>query len=128
MSWPVKGKDRLSKITKTKVIRCETEFELLEQFLEIFQRTDPDIIVGYDCGFQFDVLMSKIFALKVKNWSCVGKLRRQNPPYFKVCFCFLCITFRLLYQWFIANFSCTGQNEFEPDFLRKTNLRHHHVC
>ncbi|CAB0032425.1 unnamed protein product [Trichogramma brassicae] len=82
-TWPIKGKDRLAKITKTKVIRCDTELELLEKFLEIFQRADPDIVVGYDCGFQFDVLMSKIFALKVKNWSCVGKLRRLVPPYFK---------------------------------------------
>lgn len=67
------------------MVRCDTELELLEKFLEIMQRSDPDILIGYDCGFQFDVLMSKIFALKVKNWSCVGKLRRLTPPYFKVC-------------------------------------------
>lgn len=82
--WPMKARDRLDKIRQTKVIRCETELELLEKFLEILQRSDPDIFVGYDCGFQFDVLMSKIFQLKVKNWSSVGKLRRLNPPYFKV--------------------------------------------
>ncbi|OXU28104.1 hypothetical protein TSAR_015372 [Trichomalopsis sarcophagae] len=81
--WPMKARDRLDKIRQTKVIRCDTELELLEKFLEILQRSDPDIFVGYDCGFQFEVLMSKIFQLKVKNWSSVGKLRRLNPPYFK---------------------------------------------
>ena len=80
----MKARDKLAKIKQTKVIRCETELELLEQFLEILQRSDPDILVGYDCGFQFDVLMSKILALKVKNWSSVGKLKRLSPPFFKV--------------------------------------------
>ncbi|XP_014213476.1 DNA polymerase alpha catalytic subunit [Copidosoma floridanum] len=81
--WPIKGRDRLSKITKTTVIQCETELELFEKFLETIHRSDPDVIVGYDCGFQFDVLVSKILALKVKNWSCLGKLKRFPAPYFK---------------------------------------------
>lgn len=83
-TWPMKSRERLASIKQTKVIRCDTELELLEQFIAIMQRSDPDILIGYDCGFQFDVLMSKIFSLKVKNWSAVGKLRRLQPPHFKV--------------------------------------------
>ncbi|KAJ8683915.1 hypothetical protein QAD02_019707 [Eretmocerus hayati] len=82
-TWPMKSRERLSKITQTQVIRCETELDLLEKFLSLLQCSDPDIIVGYDCGFQFEVLMNKIFTLKVKNWSCVGKLRRTMTPNFK---------------------------------------------
>lgn len=83
----MRARERLAKIQQTKVIRCDTELELLEQFLEILRTSDPDVIVGYDIGFQFEVLMSKIYALKVKNWSVVGKLKRSAPNYNKVCDC-----------------------------------------
>ncbi|XP_058793658.1 DNA polymerase alpha catalytic subunit [Phymastichus coffea] len=81
--WPMKARDHLAKIQQTKVIVCETELELLERFLEILRTSNPDIIVGYDIGFQFEVLMSKIYELKVRNWSVVGKLRRAAPTYNK---------------------------------------------
>ncbi|XP_011505270.1 PREDICTED: DNA polymerase alpha catalytic subunit [Ceratosolen solmsi marchali] len=83
INWPLKARDRLAKITQTKVIRCDTELDLLQQFLDIIQCSDPDIIIGYDCGFQFDVLMNRIYTLKVKNWSIVGKLKRLTPPSLK---------------------------------------------
>ena len=79
-TWPAHARDLLS---KTKVIRCDTEFDLLEKFLDIIQNADPDLFVGYDCGFQFDVLMHRISNLKVKNWSRVGKLKRSILPVFK---------------------------------------------
>lgn len=79
-------KDKLSKITKTTVIRCENELELLEKFLDKLQESEPDLIIGYDCEFQFDVLLSRIFTLKIKNWSKTGKLKRMAQPFFKVSF------------------------------------------
>ncbi|XP_043284344.1 DNA polymerase alpha catalytic subunit [Venturia canescens] len=93
MPWPRHARDLLSKTKNTRVLKCETEYDLLEQFLSILEKTDPDLVVGYDCGFQFDVLLHRISSLKVKNWSRIGKLRRNVMPLFKGkinlahCFC-----------------------------------------
>ncbi|XP_012281139.1 DNA polymerase alpha catalytic subunit [Orussus abietinus] len=81
--WPMHARDTLSKIKHTKVIRCETELDLLQELLNIIHKADPDLIVGYDCGFQLDVLMHRMFTLKVPNWSRIGKLKRLVPPIFK---------------------------------------------
>lgn len=85
----MKARDRLENIKQTKVIRCDTELDLLEKFLEIVHTYDPDILIGNDCGFKFDVLVSKILSLKVKNWSRLGKIKRLIQPYFKVFVYFL---------------------------------------
>lgn len=66
------------------MIRCDSERDLLEELLNIIQKSDPDMIIGYDTGFQFDLLMHRIHKCSVSNWSRVGKLRRSNPPMFKV--------------------------------------------
>lgn len=79
-TWPAHARDLLS---KTMIVRCDTEHDLLVKFLEIIHKADPDMLLGYDCGFQFDVLMHRISSLKVKNWSQVGKLRRTMIPLFK---------------------------------------------
>lgn len=62
----------------------ETETDLLAEFLNIMEKTDPDLLVGYDCGFQLDVLIHRILELRVSNWSRVGKIKRTGPPFLKV--------------------------------------------
>lgn len=81
--WPLHARDILSKNTHTNVIRCNTELDLLQVLLEKINKVDPDLLVGYDCGFQFDVLMHRMFSLKVPNWSKMGKLKRTVPSIFK---------------------------------------------
>ncbi|XP_043480820.1 DNA polymerase alpha catalytic subunit isoform X1 [Leptopilina heterotoma] len=81
--WPLHAKDRLSKIKNTNMIRCDSERDLLEELLKIIQKSDPDMILGYDTGFQFDLLMHRILKCSVSNWSRMGKLRRSQPPMFK---------------------------------------------
>lgn len=81
--WPLHAKDKLSKTKHTKVIRCDSERDLLEELLTIIQNSDPDLIIGYDTGFQFDLLMHRIYNLKVSSWSRIGKLKRSTPPMFK---------------------------------------------
>lgn len=115
------------------MIRCETELDLLEQVLEILQRSDPDILVSCDCGFQFDVLMNKIFALKIRNWSRVGKLKRLTPPFFKVdsfktfsrstvILTVICLVLRVY-----GSFDVSGKTEFRTGVLRPTDMRHSDV-
>lgn len=74
----------LSSISYTKVMRFETETELLEELLNIMNTADPDLLIGYDCGFQFDILLHRMVALKVSNWSGLGRLRRSTAPLIKV--------------------------------------------
>ncbi|XP_076636493.1 DNA polymerase alpha catalytic subunit isoform X2 [Colletes latitarsis] len=81
--WPKQAQEMLSNISYTKLIKFETEIELLEEFLKIVNTNDPDLFIGYDCGFQFDILMHRMFALKVSNWSRLGRLKRTVPPLFK---------------------------------------------
>ncbi|XP_015123944.1 DNA polymerase alpha catalytic subunit [Diachasma alloeum] len=82
-SWPLYAVDKLKKFQSTNVIVCESESELLEKFLDKIQGIDPDILIGYDCGFQFDVLTRRLVALKVKNPSRTSKLKRDLLPFIK---------------------------------------------
>uniref|UniRef100_A0A0C9QYY0 DNA polymerase n=1 Tax=Fopius arisanus TaxID=64838 RepID=A0A0C9QYY0_9HYME len=81
--WPLYAVDKLRKFQSTNVIVCDSESELLEKFLDKIQIIDPDILVGHDCGFQFDVLTRRLVALKVKNPSRTGKLKRSLLPFIK---------------------------------------------
>lgn len=82
--WLMVNKESLSRSTQTEVIHCEKERDVLERLLEKIEKCDPDLIVGYDCGFQLDVLMHRAFNLRVSNWSRIGRLRRTVPTTFKV--------------------------------------------
>lgn len=66
------------------MIKCSTESELLEELLILMQKADPDLIIGYDCAFQFDVLMQRMFTLKVPSWNRMGKLKSTSPPLLRV--------------------------------------------
>ncbi|XP_034937343.1 DNA polymerase alpha catalytic subunit [Chelonus insularis] len=76
--WPLYARDQLLKTDKTNVVICETESDLLEKFLDLIQKTDPDLLVGYDCGFQFDIVYRRLMALKIKNWSRTGRLKQTG--------------------------------------------------
>ncbi|XP_043791060.1 DNA polymerase alpha catalytic subunit isoform X1 [Apis laboriosa] len=78
--WPKQAREMLSNISYTKVMKFETETDLLEELLKIINNADPDLLIGYDCGFQFDILMHRMITLKVSNWSRLGRLRRSTPP------------------------------------------------
>lgn len=82
--WPRQIRDAFLKVANTEVIKCETESELLEELLTLMQKADPDLIIGYDCAFQFDVLMQRMFALKVSNWNRMGRLKSTTPPLLRV--------------------------------------------
>ncbi|KAM0733007.1 DNA polymerase alpha catalytic subunit [Formica fusca] len=78
--WPRQIRDAFLKVANTEVIKCETESELFEELLTLMQKADPDLIIGYDCAFQFDVLMQRMFALKVSSWNRMGRLKSTTPP------------------------------------------------
>jgi len=82
--WPRQARDVFLKIPNTEIIKCETESELLEEVLILMQKADPDFIIGYDCAFQFDVLMQRMFTLKITNWNRMGRLKSTTMPLLRV--------------------------------------------
>ncbi|XP_008210457.1 DNA polymerase alpha catalytic subunit-like isoform X2 [Nasonia vitripennis] len=81
--WPKFAKRKFAKWKDFQVILCESEINLLERLLQLLQSLDPDILIGYDTNFEFDILVRKIMSLGTTDWSRIGKLRRSVPPKFK---------------------------------------------
>lgn len=58
-----------------------TERMILGFFLAKVQKIDPDVIIGHNIhDFDMDVILHRIVACKVPNWSRIGRLRRSNMP------------------------------------------------
>ena len=58
-----------------------SERSLLTFLLAKLQLIDADVIVGHNvCAFDLDVLMHRLQAQKVPNWSRIGRLRRARMP------------------------------------------------
>lgn len=80
-SWPFDHKESVSRFTRTKIEKVDTERALLGFFLAKLFKLDPDLLVGHDiAGFDLEVLMHRILVNKIPNWSRIGRLRRANPP------------------------------------------------
>lgn len=82
--WPHEADQLLSNISNTNVIKCENESVLLEQLLQIIEKTDPDLYVGYDCNYQFESLLHRMFILNIRNWSKLGKIKHSAYPITRV--------------------------------------------
>lgn len=52
---------------------------MLNYVLNIFTKTDPDVIVGHEFfGATFEILLQRMKELKVDHWSRIGRFRRKN--------------------------------------------------
>eukprot|EP00667_Euglena_gracilis_P000356 EG_transcript_356 len=61
--------------------REQTEKALLTSLMTEIQRTDPDMFVGHNfMGFDLDVLLHRLAANNIGNWSRIGKLRLRQMP------------------------------------------------
>ncbi|KAI9032680.1 hypothetical protein CLU79DRAFT_727437 [Phycomyces nitens] len=58
-----------------------TEFSLLNYLIAKIHVCDPDVIVGHNfAGFDLDVLLHRMKALRTQNWHRLGRLKRRNWP------------------------------------------------
>nr|XP_050870049.1 DNA polymerase alpha catalytic subunit-like isoform X2 [Vespula vulgaris] len=78
--WPHETDQQLSNISNTNIIKCENESVLLEELLRIIEEADPDLYVGYDCSYQFESLLHRMFILNIGNWSKLGKVKHFTYP------------------------------------------------
>ncbi|KAJ1956569.1 DNA-directed DNA polymerase alpha catalytic subunit pol1, partial [Linderina pennispora] len=60
---------------------CKSETALLNYFIAILHRIDPDILISHNFyGFDLDVLLHRMRALRTDGWSKLGRLRRIQWP------------------------------------------------
>ncbi|XP_030562454.1 DNA polymerase alpha catalytic subunit [Drosophila novamexicana] len=75
-SWPFDLNLQLSKYKSTKIYKHDSERALLSWFLAQYQQIDADLIVTFDAmDCQLNVITDQIVALKIPQWSRMGRLR-----------------------------------------------------
>uniref|UniRef100_A0A8D8V3S0 DNA polymerase n=1 Tax=Cacopsylla melanoneura TaxID=428564 RepID=A0A8D8V3S0_9HEMI len=80
MSWPYDNKEIVTnRNANTTVEKINSERALLNFFLTKLSNIDPDLIVGHDIlNFDIEVLLSRMNAHKVPQWSRLCRIRRGN--------------------------------------------------
>ena len=68
-----------SDINGIKVIRCQTEEEIIKKWVKLINDIDPDIITGYNIfGFDFDYMYKRAIELGCADQLCnVGKIKEH---------------------------------------------------
>ncbi|KAH8359207.1 hypothetical protein KR093_005263, partial [Drosophila rubida] len=75
-SWPFDLNLQLTKYKSTKIYKHDSERALLSWFLAQYQQIDADLIVTFDAlDCQLNVITDQIVALKIPQWSRMGRLR-----------------------------------------------------
>ena len=63
------------------VQKMPNERALLSRFLAQVHQWDPDVCIGHNVwGYGMEVLLQRFTALKLKNWSQIGRRRQTTPP------------------------------------------------
>lgn len=63
------------------VSKSERESHMLVAFLNKVKEFDPDVVSSHNLlGFEYDVLLARMAANKVANWSVLGRLRKNKAP------------------------------------------------
>ncbi|KAJ4305077.1 DNA-directed DNA polymerase alpha catalytic subunit pol1 [Kalmusia sp. IMI 367209] len=66
---------------KGTVLLKRTEQELLSYFMAMFQRHDPDVLVGHRLDdVDYSVLLNRMREKKTPGWHRIGRLRRSDWP------------------------------------------------
>uniref|UniRef100_A0A6A7FRZ6 DNA polymerase n=1 Tax=Hirondellea gigas TaxID=1518452 RepID=A0A6A7FRZ6_9CRUS len=80
-TWPWDAKKRIPDYKHTKIEKMDSERALLGFLLAKIQQLDPDVIVGHDVlGYDLGILLNRITANKIPNWSRIGRLKRSQVP------------------------------------------------
>ncbi|CCA69546.1 related to POL1-DNA-directed DNA polymerase alpha, 180 KD subunit [Serendipita indica DSM 11827] len=66
---------------QSKMHAMANERALLNNFLALVQRYDPDVIVGHDfLGVSLDILLHRMKELKAEHWSRISRFKRKGWP------------------------------------------------
>src|SRR5207244_3170787 len=60
---------------------AKSEQFLLSMFLALFERTDPDVLIGHQLQeVDYSVLLSRMREKKTPGWHRIGRLKRSEWP------------------------------------------------
>lgn len=66
---------------KASIVLKKTEQELLSYFMAMFQRHDPDVLIGHRLDdIDYSVLLNRMRERKTPGWHRIGRLRRSEWP------------------------------------------------
>jgi DNA polymerase alpha subunit A len=66
---------------KGSIVLKKTEQELLSYFMVMFQRHDPDVLIGHRLDdVDYSVLLNRMREKKTPGWHRIGRLRRSDWP------------------------------------------------
>jgi DNA polymerase alpha subunit A len=66
---------------KASIVLKKTEQELLSYFMAMFQRHDPDVLIGHKLDdIDYSVLLNRMRERKTPGWHRIGRLRRSEWP------------------------------------------------
>ncbi|PVI07384.1 hypothetical protein DM02DRAFT_703350 [Periconia macrospinosa] len=66
---------------KSTIMLRKTEQDLLSYFMAMFQRHDPDVLIGHRLDdIDFSVLLNRMREKKTPGWHRIGRLRRSEWP------------------------------------------------
>eukprot|EP01060_Flectonema_neradi_P037544 TRINITY_DN7592_c0_g1_i1.p1 TRINITY_DN7592_c0_g1~~TRINITY_DN7592_c0_g1_i1.p1 ORF type:complete len:1103 (+),score=217.84 TRINITY_DN7592_c0_g1_i1:238-3309(+) len=61
--------------------QLHSEAQLLESFISVVSREDPDMFVGHNfVSYDLDVLLHRLSHFKINNWDTLGRLRLRYMP------------------------------------------------
>ncbi|KAF2871921.1 DNA polymerase alpha catalytic subunit A [Massariosphaeria phaeospora] len=79
-AWPTGFKMDVDKL-KGSITLMKTEQELLSLFMAMFQRHDPDVLVGHRLDdVDYSVLLNRMREKRTPGWHRIGRLRRKDWP------------------------------------------------
>ncbi|BFF89313.1 DNA polymerase alpha catalytic subunit [Drosophila madeirensis] len=79
VSWPFDLNIELAKYKSTKIYKHDSERALLSWFLAQYQQIDADLVVTFDAmDCQLNIITDQIVALKIPQWSRMGRLRLKD--------------------------------------------------
>ncbi|XP_077556839.1 DNA polymerase alpha catalytic subunit isoform X1 [Haemaphysalis longicornis] len=77
--FPIRFKNDVARFKSTSLQVMDSERSLLTFLIARLQKLDPDILIGHDIqSFELDVLLHRMLAHKIPNWSRLGRLKRGN--------------------------------------------------
>lgn len=80
-SFPIGFAEQAKKQSRGLIKLAKQEQEILSFFLAQLDLVDPDVIVGHQLeGVDYSILLSRLQAKKIPQWSRIGRMRRTQWP------------------------------------------------
>lgn len=81
LGFETMANETIKKQDKGTLMLERSEQFLLSKFLALFERVDPDVLLGYQLQeVDYSIFLSRLREKKTPGWSRIGRLKRQDWP------------------------------------------------